>query len=881
MDPLSIQRQGLIERIAEHPHIRTVIVQAPAGHGKTTLLQQLAQSKRDNGDVTAWLTLDEADNDISRLAEHLEYLLGILRQQGVPDSRRGQVRSDPYKASFWVNRLNSHLPPAGQGIHLFLDDYQNIDDHGVHEIFQEIISHLPDHITVFIASRSIPPIGLSRLVVNQQALILRFEDLKFSPDEARTFFSIYSKLNLSEDELETVYQRSEGWPAALQLFRLTLPQHTVRDRLKKLGSYTPYQITEYLTSNVLEFQTERVKHFMLISSPLKRLCASLCNAVTGWEDSQSFLLFLERTGLFLTNMDQELHWFKFHGLFSHFLQEQLKSESPQQWQLVHRRAAQWFFDRELYEDSLYHAIEAEDYAFAVDAMDLWATEEVANACLQSVARWADKIPIDEIAHCPTLVVKVTWALTFLRRRDKLAPFLELLRNGKLQSREQRFQIDADIMISVVELVLDNLETAFHMISDIDTNVTEAKDFYAFELSAAGNIKAYHAMAVGDFAAARDFITIARNHSQEGKAIFPGGYNVGLNIISCYLQGRVAESLQRSDATLEDERWLVEGSYAAAPAVCTALMTLYENDQLDRVVDIFQQYRTEIDTGLMLDFVNCAYLAMIRACDARERFAESEQLLECLEDIAIHATWTRLSHICAWEHVRRALVRGDTGQAQAIASRIRNQATPSKQFLMFSDVVDGAKLSELRLLAYTDTSRKAEQALQAEYSTAVAQHYMPRQIKLKLFSAIYRERRGQHELAMQELIGAVNLSLHHGFYRTVIDEGRAITHLLQSALAEQLPKETHDFCVRLLAGAGLESMKANDLGSTGFQPLEPLTSRELQMLSLVARGSSNKVIARDLFISENTVKFHLKNIYSKLGVSTRTQAIRAAMNMGVI
>ena len=156
---------------------------------------------------------------------------------------------------------------------------------------------------------------------------------------------------------------------------------------------------------------------------MRRLCASLCNAITGWEDSQSFLLFLERSGLFLSNIDQELYWFKFHGLFSHFLQEQLKSEAPEEWQQIHRRAAQWFFEWELYEDSLYHAIEAKDYEFAVKAMDLWAGEEVANACLQSVARWADKIPIDEIAKCPTLVVKVTWALTFLRRRDKLAPFL--------------------------------------------------------------------------------------------------------------------------------------------------------------------------------------------------------------------------------------------------------------------------------------------------------------------------------------------------------------------------------------------------------------------------------------------------------------------------
>lgn len=881
MDPLSIPRSGLIEHIAGQPHVRTIIVQAPAGHGKTTLLQQIAQYWQDKGGLTGWVTLDEADNDVTRLAEHLEHLLGILRSQGTRDGSKGRVRSDPYKAAYWVERINSQLPPEGQSIQLFFDDYQNIDDHGVHQIFQEVISHLPDYITVFIASRSIPPIGLSRLVVNQQALILRFEDLKFSPDEARAFFNINSKLNLSDEELETIYQRSEGWPAALQLFRLTLAQNTVRDSLKNLSSYTPYQITEYLASNVLEFQTERVKQFMLYTAPLRRLCASLCNAITGWEDSQSFLLFLERSGLFLSNIDQELYWFKFHGLFSHFLQEQLKSEAPEEWQQIHRRAAQWFFEWELYEDSLYHAIEAKDYEFAVKAMDLWAGEEVANACLQSVARWADKIPIDEIAKCPTLVVKVTWALTFLRRRDKLAPFLELLREGKLDSGEQRFQIDSDIMISVVELVLDNLDTAFTMIADIDTEVSEATDFYAFELSAAANIKAYHAMATGDFAGARNYLTTARNHSQEGKAIFPGGYNVGLSIISCYLQGRVDESLQRSEATLEDERWLVEGSYAAAPAVCTALMSLYEKNRLDQVFDVFQQYRTEIDTGLMLDFVNSAYLAMIRACDAKERFAQSEQLLEYLEDIAIHATWSRLSTICAWEHVRRALVRGDTGQAQAIASRIPTQSTPPKNYLMFSDAIEGARLSQLRLMAYTDKSRNVEQALQSEFSFAVSQHCIPRQIKLKLFSAIYRENKAQHELATQELTGALTMALNHGFYRTIIDEGRAVMSLMQRALGEQLPKDTHEFCATLLAESGIETARSSELGSTGFQPLEPLTSRELQMLSLVARGSSNKVIARDLFISENTVKFHLKNIYSKLGVSTRTQAIRAAMNMGVI
>lgn len=876
-DPKAVVRARLLERVELNDDVICVIVQAPAGHGKTTLLRQLATHFRDKGELTAWLSLDEADNDLSRLVSHLDEMIGSI--EGTSSPSPPLETNEGAKPKGLADRVSNRLLDIGKPVHLFFDDFQSIEQAEVESFFQGVVSRLTQNVTFYIGSRSIPAIGVSELLVKQRALLFRYDDLKFSMDEARAFFDKEQALALTDDELATIYNRSEGWPAALQLFRLALSSKPGKDSLNNLESYTPFQISEYLASNVLQAQSAQAQDFLLKCSLLPTICAPLCDVVTGWDDSHKFLLALEHGGVFLNNIDNEMEWFQFHGLFARYLQDLYHKKHPNGAKSVHKQAARWFFDNELYESSLYHAVEAGEYSLAATAMDIWATEQITHACLHSVERWADRIPLEAIAEHPALLVKITWALTFLRRRKKVLPYLELLKSIDDEQVDAQFKVERRITMAVVELALDNLEAALDLVETIETGDYHATDFWAFELGAASNIKAFRAIATGNFPEARQHIAEGRIHSQEGKAPFPAGYNTGLTIVSSYLQGRVQEALERSRAAIDAARSDIAESYASAAAICCALMPLYESNQTDTALEVFQQYRNDIDTGLLLDFLAVAYLPVIRLYDARGDYVAAEGLLDSLEEIGLTAGWNRMIALCRWEMVRRHILQGDVTAATAMAQGLNAPDSSPHAYLTFADAIEDPNLCQLRLLAHSGGDDTLKVRLKQEIARARSHNRVPREVKLQLINTIYHYHNGGPELALPELKTALTQAADYGFVRSVLDEGPVIVTLLQVASGETWPFSLSRYIGSLLSHAGNHQPESS---MTAAQLLtEDLTNREMQMLVLLAKGEPNKTIARRLFVSENTVKFHLKNIYAKLGAKTRTQAITTAISLGIL
>jgi len=875
-DPGLVHRSALIERIAQRRIVQCIVAQAPAGHGKTTLLGQLYHHSKAAGIATSWLRIDDADNDFNRLLLHLNEMISQLE---VPDARQTNGNDHQYTVPHaWPDRLINRLQEIGTPVHLFFDDFQSIDEPDVELLFREVIRNCPENTTIYIGSRAIPRIGICELQVQQRIEILRYDELKFSLAETQTFFSHNKNSPLSDDDLHIIYNRAEGWPAALQLFRLTLSSHPLAHSLNNLESYTPFQITEYLSNNVLQRQAPEIQDFLLKSALLPKLNASLCEAVTGRSDAQEVLLEIEQQGLFLNNIDHERRWFQFHGLFAQYLKEHLQRRSPGLYKRVHKQAAEWFFDQELYEEAMDHAIAATDFDLATCAMDLWATEQITQACLHSVERWAAKIPVDAIFLRPSLVVKITWALTFLRRRTKVLPYLRALKEAKADGSDPNFEVERKITMAVVEMSLDNLNEAFDNLDKIDTEDHQAADFWAFELGAASNIQAFERIARGNFASARYHIAVGRNHNQGNRAPFLAGYNTGLTVTSAYLQGRVDEAYQRSLRALQTTNANIDDSYAAVATVCCALYPLYERDDCDSATKVFEQYHSEINTGLLLDFVACAYLPMIRIYDAQNKIDKADALLETLEDIGIGANWPRLRQLCAWENIRRTIINGDLPLAQQLADQLP-EALICRQFEQrfhpFAGIIEDVEIGQLRLQIHCKETPDTESTLQSAIQQAQAKNFVPREIKLRLLSALFARRKQKTAQAGRELKTALTLAADYGFKRTVIDEGPAIKELLKSELSAQWPANLTRHVNEIL---GLVT-DTDHISQSRI--LESLTARELQMLTLLAKGETNKGIARHLFVSENTVKFHLKNIFQKMGVHTRTQAISTAISFNIV
>lgn len=888
----AVSRTAILDRIFAGTRARVILLQGPAGHGKSTLLQQAKSACETEGMQTSWLSFDDADNDLRRFSIHFQALLATalgtsidkaLLQENEPIATGRRRRSD------W---FIEHLVKFGRPVGLFLDEFQSITNKAILSFFKELLDHLPENVMVFIGSRSAPEIGLSKLVVNKQALILRSDDLRFSPAETNQFFTEAQHLWINDDELKSIYRQTEGWPAALQLFRLTLISPSVRKSLGDLGTYRPRELAEYLADNVLTLQPPRIQEFLLRTSLLPRLSAALCDAVTGWHNSQEILVYLERSGLFLRSLDPELRWFKYHALFSSFLAEQLRSASEATILEVHRRAADWNRENGNYEEAVYHSIEIRDYGFAADVMNIWFTQLISVAQLITVERWIEHLPLQEIEKRPDLAIKIAYALVFLRRDQKLRPILDILQRHE-NAGDIRHTTDPNIVCSMAAIEADDIENAFKFVQRADVRGQDGEGFSAFELGAGANLTAYFAVAAGNHEEARELLGLARAHNERSGATFSGGYTFGLAGINFMAQGLLAPALERFRAGMAEQRFYLDKSFASAALVSCYVLALYEANELDEAEAIFTQFHDTIAESVLLDFLAVAYISMARIHDARGRTDKALEILDEAENIGHSSRWPRLIRIVNWERVRRALLRGEINRAESIAAAIPRGRPPRmpEDWILFSENTDGDVIGEIRLALHKSQPDQALRLLTPELASAQSKGRVRRQIKLLVLEALAHKFKGTDNASHRSLRKALELAAPGRLIRAFLEEGDTVITMLQEEYRTITPDAAGQeaalgasaaFIATLLNAAGVCCNKSASGTTTQPGPLtEALTDREKQILIYLGNGVSNKEMARRIFVSENTVKFHLKNIYSKLAVSSRLQAINAARQLGII
>lgn len=875
----AIRRDDLLGRMFGRDPARIVLVQGPAGHGKSTVLQQAMAECRRSGMLTAWLSVDEADNDLRRLSMHLQAMLSALQDEATdrPDSAPlGAAWDDAgSRADGFIARLLEFKRPLA----LFFDDFQSVSNRSVLAYFKDLIDHLPERVRVFIGSRSVPDIGLARQVVNHQALVLRADELRFSPVEVRRFFAGAQDLGMREDELKAIYRKTEGWPAALQLFRLSLASPSVRGSLRDLSVYRPRELADYLSDNVLALQTPQMQEFLLHSAPLIRLSGPLCNHVLERRDSQAILLQLERAGLFVRSLDAEAGWFGYHALFASFLEDQLRAQAPARVLEIHLRAAQWFKERGHFEEAMRHAVAAGESALAADVLDLWASRLVALGHLVTVEHWYEALPLDEVGARPQLVVKIAWALCFLRRSQKLPPIAALL---KTVAATPGGEVLPDIVRSMLALLGDQLELSRSITRRVDVSRSGLAGFSAFEIAAAANLRAYLGIFESDFEGAREFLALARSNGEVAESGFSLGYSIALQGMNLLVQGQLPEALElyRQAALLP---WMrLDDSVASAVILASYVQALYEAGDIDAAEQQFEQSRDAILQFGPLDFSGMALLTMSRIHELRGRASQAMELLDEAEQVALSSAWPRLTRMVAWERVRHWLLRGEIDRAQAAASRISTaDSTLPGGWIAFSEDHEGERFACVRLLVHQNQPREALRLLQVEREADAAGVWVRRQVKLNVLTALAHERLGERVQAQQHLVRALDLARPGGLIRCILDEGKTVVSLLerlQTPAEECVRAEILRFAARLLQAAGRERPATQVLE---FLTLEPLTERERKILILLANGASNDDIASRMFVSRNTVKFHLKNIYSKLAVNSRLQATNAARAMGLV
>jgi LuxR family transcriptional regulator, maltose regulon positive regulatory protein len=395
----ALRRARLIDALERGiPDYKLVLISAPAGYGKTTLLAQWAQS---SGFPVAWVSIGREDNDIERF---LRCLLKAWEEvkpdvtQSKLDLLLGAIAPDSEAVLSAFINVATGIPDH---MVFVLDDYHRIEDPSIHQALTFLLDHLPPSIHFVLAGRGEPPLPLARYRARHELLEFHAEDLQFLPEETADFFNRSMGLILSHDEVVRLQAQLEGWIAGLQLVALSRQRRLAgADKLVVSGKHR--FIADFLSEDVLAPLTADLRQFLLQTSILDSLSGTLCDAVTGRQDSQQMLEMVERENLFLVPLDDSRQWFRYHRLFADFLYEELKQRHSDEVADLHRRAAGWYLEHDLPESAFHHAVEGSDAELVVQIFDRYGNAKLNGGEIRVVGRWVDSLPAEWYAAYPML-----------------------------------------------------------------------------------------------------------------------------------------------------------------------------------------------------------------------------------------------------------------------------------------------------------------------------------------------------------------------------------------------------------------------------------------------------------------------------------------------
>ena len=867
--PKVVSRPRLLERLNGGLHRNLILIAAPAGFGKTTLVSEWVEGIER---PTAWLSLDEGDNDPTRF---LTYLVAALQTIAATlgEGVLGVLQSPqpPPTASILTALLNE-ITTISDHFVLVLDDYHVLDAKPIDQALTFLLDHLPPKMHLVIATREDPPLPLARLRVGGHLTELRVTDLRFTLSEAAEFLNQGMGLNLEAQDIARLSTRTEGWIAGLQLAAISLQGH--EDATSFITSFTGshHFVMDYLVEEVLGQQSESLQTFLLRTSILDRVCGSLCDAVLldASASGQATLEYLERANLFIVPLDNERRWYRYHQLFAELLRQRLHQstasstgDAKSHVTALHIRASLWYEDNGLEIEAFHHAVAANDVARAERLIEGKGIPLHFRGAVTAILDWLESLPTTVLNARPSL-----WA-----RYASL-----LLVNGqttgveeKLQAAEAALQgTEADDktrnLVGQIAAARATLALTRYQVETMLAQSRRALEYLHpnnLSLRATANwTLGFAYWTLGDRATARRAYTEAISLSQASGDIFTtilatiGLGNVQEAVNQLYL---AAETYQRVLQLAGDQPLLI--IYEAHLGVARVL---YEWNDLDAAeqhgrqsLHLARQYDRVIDR-----FVICeVFLARLKLAQG-DVVGAAALLAEAGQSVRQHNFVFRMPEVAAAQVL--TLLR--QGNLVAAAHLAQTHELP---------------LSQARVHLARGNPSAALAVLEPWRRQVEAKGWEDERLKVMVLQAVALQAHGEKDKAVQLLFDALALAAPGGFIRTFLDEGLPMAHLLSKAEARGMMT---DSIGKLLAVCEAEAQKRENTSSLSppTQPLiEPLSPRELEVLQLMAQGLSNHEISERLFLALDTVKGHNRKIFDKLQVQRRTEAVARARALGLL
>ncbi|MGD8515670.1 MAG: LuxR C-terminal-related transcriptional regulator [Anaerolineae bacterium] len=889
---------------------KLTLISAPAGFGKTTLLSQCI-AERDL--ATAWVSLDKGDNDPFRF---WTYVTAALEAVAVEGGRAWPVVPSPPDEAFLTALINA-MTVARQPVVLVLDDVHLVEDGTVHSGLVFLVENLPPHVHLILAGRADPPWPMARLRARGELTELRAPDLRFTAEEAGRWLKQATDLDLTTDEMSALDHRIEGWAAGLQMAALSLQGHkqAAGDQgvARFIRTFTGSHrfVLDYLMEEVISQQSKAKQEFLLRTSVLERMCAGLCDAVmegtteAGTQPSllsspsQAFLEQLEATNLFLIPLDDERHWYRYHHLFADLLRSRFEQEmGAKAVRDVHTRASLWYEQQGLVAEAVKHAIQSDDFDRVARLVEENALQLIYYVELKPVMRWLDAQPADVMHDRPWLSLGHAWALLYAGRFEDLEPRLsevEAILDGEIGHDGERPVQDAEMVRNRTgeDRIRGHIAAIRSYATWLHGNTAEsaelARKAMAWLPDTDTQAQSFAVGTLGGTLTSEGDLDGALETYAEALALSQAADNKYLMVIMLCQMANVhrqrgqlhkAAELFHSTLQLTDEHSRQTGQQLPVAGYAQSHLSqiLYEWNDLQGAADHAQE-------GLALCKL-WGQKTISPFCEhrlARILYAQGEvepalkHARAALQAAREMSMWSQQS-LRSWQ-ARIQLAQGDQATAATWAQDV---------------LQDAGGTFDLRLWDVYSTLAEV-QAAQGHFDPAldllgrllVAEEAIGRMdhvIHLLVLKAQILHSQGHLEEALPVLDRALSLAEPEGYVRSFVDRGEGIGTVLKEAAARNL----HAGYAQQLLEAWQQEAKMGEPEppeATGTLPqpalIDPLSEREQEVLRYLNTSLTVPEIAEQLYVAVSTVRSHTKNIYSKLDVHSRVEALHRAEELGLL
>lgn len=880
-----VSRPHLIKRLNDGitQNHRLTLISAPAGYGKSTLLVEWV-SQLDT--QVAWVSLEKGENNPLRFWSYFAASLSTLpplHQAGIGESFIQALQSPqlPPMDLLFIDLLND-LSKLEVRVVLVLDDLHSIIEGQIHQDLVFLIDHLPqsrNSLHLVVASRMDPPWPLARWRVRDELTELRSKDLRFSPANATVFLNDSMGLKLSTQDIALLEQRTEGWVAGLQLAALSMQNQEYITGFLEGFSGTHRFLLDYLFEEVLSQQAPEKVKFLLHTSLLEHITAPLCNSITNRQDSQEMLLQLEKSNLFLVPMDDECRWYRYHHLFSDMLQFHLRKSYPEIIPALHVKASIWYEQNGYLSNALTHAIAANDLDRLIGLVKKYAFTILEANQASIFLGWLNTLPDTVMASSPWLYIARAWLSAYLGQFEEIEPSIREAEKYANQADRRLMGYIAAMWTLMGEFEyprIDGIPYARQALELLPQEEYQARAFVSYHLSNILSGTGDVLLALKALEDAYTWSLVVGDSEMAMTAQFQRAYVL-------YVLGRLTESLQAFEKTF----LMADSSYPDKKYKSLSVGFAYSQLSLlylewNNTSEALRYASEGLEICKRWGYSDYIYEALITLAEILLAIGDLDNALSAIQEAkqAIKNP-SILNRPDSLEAVIN-LNRGEIESAYAWITRCGLFSRDTIEYVQWQ-----VYLHLTVILQAQGKSSEAYEILERLVSIMERAGAVTPLMKSLTQLIIISHTLNDEERALSLLQHALVMAKPEGYVRVFTSKGAPMLSLLQLALNRGIEKEYINQLLpafRLSAARREISRPALPKSHDKYRAthlLDPLSDRELQVLQLLESSLSSVEISRELYLSTNTVRTHIRNIYSKLDVHGRLEAIQKAKDTGLI